>query len=196
MKPLFLEFISLNNELEEKGGRGAIMGNPDLEPLYEKTLEIEDEILNRFGLPKLMKFRDIIFNLTSEKDFESIENQLKKAAEYYLTSSPTKHFDLLEDAKINDLKTYDVLPELGIEDNLYAMFIFEEYFKKGEIGAKELINILSSIDAETSIKIGYLYFYTVDEPNLEKATNIQTELSERKINYLTEYLKFRPVYPY
>jgi|GEM_PF-5493248 len=196
MKALFLEFISVNKELEKKGGRGAILRNIDSESLYEKTLEIEDEILNRFGLPKLMKFRDLILNLTSENDFVSIENQLKNAAEYYLTSSPKKNIDILENAKINDLKTYDVFPEIGIEDSLHVMFYFEEFFKKGKIDATELIHILKSIDAKTSTKIGLLHYYSVNKQNLLDAEKIFNELKEKRIPYLEDIKNYRPVYPY
>lgn len=196
MKTLFLEFISVNKELEKKGGRGAIIGNLNLGPLYEKALGIENEILNRFGLPKLMKFRTIIFNLTSENDFVSVENQLKNAAEYYLTSSPEKNIELLEDAKTSDLKTYDVFPEIGIEDNLHAMFYFEEFFKKGKIDANELIHILKSIDEKTSAKIGLLHYYSVNKQNHLEAEKIFNELKKRRIPYLEEIRNYKPVYPY
>lgn len=126
MEQLFATYILLNKELEKKGGRHAIPSNIELEELYERLLSIEDEIMKSFGFPKLMKYREIIFNLNSKKDFEIIGKLLKNAAEYYLTSSPEIEIELLEDAKMNDLKTYDVLPEIGIDDNLYAMFLFEE----------------------------------------------------------------------
>lgn len=193
---LFIEYISLNNELEKKGGRNAVVDNPNLESLYEKVLDIEDKILKEFGLPKLFEFREIVFNLKTENDFDKIATQLKNEAELYLTSYPKKEVDLLENAKINDLRTYDVLPEIGIEDTLHAMFYFEEYFKKGKIDANELINILKSIDESTSIKFGHLHYYTVKEKNLLKAEKIYNELKERQIPYIEEFRKYRPVYPY
>jgi hypothetical protein len=196
MESLFLEYISAQKELEKKGGRAAIIDNTDLEPLYEKVLCIEDDILKKFGLPKLMKFRDIISNLTSEKDFVRVTLQLKNAAVQYLTSSPEKDIELLETAKIKDLKTYDILPEIGLEVTLHSMFYFEEYFKKGKIKAKELIDILKSIDENTSVKIGHLHYYATHGQITSEAENIFNELKAKRIPYLVELRNYRPVYPY
>lgn len=196
MKTLFLKYLSLNKELEKKGGRSTLVENLDLEPLYTNILSIENEILKQFGLPKLMKYREIVFDLKSKEDFEKIIIQLQMEAQDYLTSSLERDTDLLEDAKTNDLKTYDILPEIGIEDTFLAMFYFEEYFKKGKMNAKELVTILKSIDDETSVKIGHLHYYTVNGQNIADAEKIFNELNEKRIPYLAELRDYRPVYPY
>lgn len=196
MKEIFFDYITMEKELESKGGRESVVENPSLEPLYEKILNLEDEILKRFGLPKLLKFREIIWDLSSETDIEGTTLQLKNAATYYLISSPEKEIELLEEAKINDLRTYEVLPEIGVENRLHSRFYFEEYFKKGIIDAKELINILKSIDEDTASQMGLLNYYKINGENPAEAEEIYKELKEKHIPYLEEFILYKPVYPY
>ena len=196
MKNLFLKHISLSHELNIKGGRRAAVENEDLQPLYDKILNLEDEILKRFGLPKLMKFRAVIWDVKSENDIADIELELKNLAAEYLLSSLKKDIDLLKDAKLNDLKTYEVLPEIGFEDNLCALFYFEEYFKKDKITEENLITILKNIDEETSTKMGQLHFNITREVDSSQAEKLFSELNEKQVPYLKEFTNFRPVFPY
>jgi len=198
MKLLFSEYIKLRQKLENNGGSQAVLENPgsELEDMYERSLAIENEVLTKFGLPKSLKYREIIWDLISKEHSKSIINRLEKAAEEWLKSSPQQSIKLLEEAKKADLKTYEVSPEAGIDDNYSTIFYFEEYFKKGVITAQELLNILKSIDEETSVKIGHLNYYKVTEPNFAEAELIYNKLSEKKIPYLEELKNWRLVYPY
>ena len=198
MELLFSEYIKLKKELEDNGGAEAVVKNQsaELEETYERSLAIEDVILTKFGLPKSIRNREIIWDLTSIKESKSIINRLTRAAEEWLTSSPTQNIILLEKAKSEDLRTYEVSPEAGIDDNYYMIFYFEEYFKKGIISAQELLDILKSIDEETSVQIGHLNYYTVTKPNLDEAGLIYNELSKKQIPYLEELKNWRLTYPY
>jgi len=196
MYALFSDYILLKKELESKGGRDLVSENPDLEVLYEKMLTLENNILKKYGLPQLLAYRDILIELNTENDIGHVAVQLKNAAEYYLVSTPRRDVKLLEDAKANDLKTYEVLPEIGIDDTLHAMFYFEEYFKKDKITANELISILKTIDEDTSSKIGQFHYYTFKQQNLEEVGTLYKELSMIGIPFLDEFKNYRPVYPY
>ena len=196
VKNLFLKYITLQSELDSKGGNEAVVENPDLEELYESILEIKDEIFELYGLPKLIRFNDIIEKINTENDFDIVAYELTSAAEKYLSSSPRKDIDLLEDAKKYDLKTYEVLPELGIEPDLAGMFYLEECFKIGKINAEELLRILKSLDSTTISEIGHLHYDAVREQNPKEVERLFKILQEKQIPFLEELRNYKPVYPY
>jgi len=198
MESLFSEYIKLKNELDNKGGPKAVLESPgtELEKIYERSLSIEDEILARFGLPKSIRYRKIIWEMKSESDSIKIINELNRVATEVLLSSPRTNVELLEEAKIKNLKSFDILPEIGFDDTLHTIFYFEEYFKKGIITAQELIDILRSINKETSVQIGQFKYYTNLKPELDKAELLYNQLSEKKIPYLEELKNWRLEYPY
>ena len=182
-------------QLQEKGGRKAVVSNPNLDSLYNKIHSIEDEILAHFKLPKLMKFRAIVFAFFDE-DPKAVLEELEVAAKAYFMSSPMPDIRLLEYAKETNLRTYDVLPEIGIKDSLVAIFYFEEYFKKGKIEASELIQILSSFNQDTLQKMGRLNYYTANNENPSKTEKLFNELKKKQIPFLEEYITFYPSLPY
>ena len=193
---LFTKYISLNQIFNKKGGRKSVIDKPELEEQYISLLNLEDEILRKMGLPKKLIYRSIIFNLTKEKNINPVWIELKKSAEDYLLSFPDSDVYLLEHARENNLKTYDVLPEIGIDDTLYSMFYFEEIYKKGKVTTEKLIKDLPSITKEKSTKLGKLNYFIKNKEDPKKIELIYTELTKMKIPYLEEYKIFTPVYPY
>lgn len=198
MESLFSEYIKLRKELEDGGGPEAVVENPgsELEKIYDRCYDIEDEILTKFGLPKSLRFREIVWDLMSKSESGGVINKLSQAAEDWLISSPRLSIELLEEAKRADLSTYEVLPEIGIHEVYHTRFYFDEYFKKGTITAQGLIDILKSIDEETAVKIEKMQDYQTTGTNLPEANLIFDELFEKKIPYLEELKNWRPVYPY
>ena len=132
----------------------------------------------------------------TENDFDIVANELTSAAEKYLSSSPRKDIDLLEDAKEHDLKTYEVLPELGIDDTLPAMFYLEECFKTGKINGEELIRILKSLDSTSVSEIGHMHYDAVRGQNTLEVERLFKILKEKQIPFLEELRNYIPVYPY
>ena len=120
---------------------------------------------------------------------------LEQTAIDYLTSTPDIDLHLLEKAKVEDLKTYEVLPEIGFDDSLHSMFYFEECFKKNLINAKELIYILNSINKSASSKIGNLnYYYKINDKT--SSNRILKELEKFNFPFLKELQEYCPSYPY
>jgi hypothetical protein len=197
MRELFLKYIKINNLIRNYDHSKSILHDDIfIQSVHEKSLKIEDKILQKFGLSKAYEHREILFSLTDEKGIKSVLSELKDKAKSYLYSSPKSDIELLEAAKKEDLKTYQVLPEMGIEDTLYAMFYLEEYFKKGKIDAQELITILKNIDEKTSIKMAYLRNYYTDEERDKKFEKALNELEIKGIPYLVDYINYKPKYPY
>lgn len=197
---LLIKHSSLNKLLNESGGRSAIEGNYKLGKIYEKLLIIENKILRQFGLPLLMEYRDVLLELANtenhEKKFAETINFLQESAIKYLNSTPEGNITLLENAKLNNLTTYDILPEIGIEDGLYAMFIYEEVFKKDKENAKNTISIIQNTEEETLSKLGYFHYYLSRNENITKTNKIFKDLSNKGVKYLKEFSEFRPTYPY
>ena len=194
---LLIEYLLLKNLLESKGGRDAVSQNPEeLESLYENILLLEDKILDKFYLPKLIQFREILFDFKFFRDIKKIKIQIKKNTEQYLASSPQSPIKLLENAKINDQKTYDILPELGFEDTIVSMFYFEECYKKGLMDAQELINILTLINPVISKKMNNFRAYTKENNYKEESLKIFKELKKKQIPFINEFANYNPSYPY
>ena len=86
------EYISLEKKLDEMGGREAVakLGTVILEDLYEEIYEIEEEILKKFHLPALYKYRAILFNLNNgvfsnlSYKKELVISQLEKEAKIFI----------------------------------------------------------------------------------------------------------------
>lgn len=86
---LLTKYLSLNKVIKDNGGRIAIEGNGKLEKIYEELLSLEDKILKQFGLPLLMKYREVLFQLAE------IENPVSKSDEtiYFLSESETANIN-------------------------------------------------------------------------------------------------------
>ena len=72
--------------------------------IYSKALDLEDDILQRFGLPESLKYRLVFIELFDEKEIDKTISHLTLAATEFLNSTPANKIELLEDAKRNDLK--------------------------------------------------------------------------------------------
>ena len=191
---LLTQYLSLNKIIQKNGGRNAIQGNNELEKTYEEILDLENKILKKYGLPHSIKYREILLELIEEQKpeakFEEIINLLTKLAIAHLKSTPENKITLLENAKIEGLKSYEILPELGINvEHGYATFIYEEYFMKGKENAEGIISILENIDKETWEKIYKMCSY------LSEAKEIIKDLSQ-KMKYIKEYNEYEPTFPY
>ena len=196
MSKYFSEYIFWNNKLASRGGRRSILRDREAEVFYEKLYEVEEQILKQFGLPYLLEFRELIFDLFSEADIDLINTRLSDAAAQYLVTSAVTDKNLLLNAKARNLKSYEVLPELGIKDFLHSMFYYEEYFKKDKMEAEELIELLRKIDDETAMMLKELNSDFVDELICDETRILHEELSEKQIPYLAEFVMYTPAYPY
>ena len=73
------KLISLENQLSEMGGREAVaaLKTPELETLYDKIYDLEDEILKQFDLPLIYNYRSQLHLLTNwEHDHLSYKKEL------------------------------------------------------------------------------------------------------------------------
>ena len=199
IRGLLFRYISISGILESKGGRSAI-NHLELENIYNEVLTVENEILKRFGLPQLLKCREILFDFiaTDKSDNEMMKTitSLSAVAKEFLLSSPKSEIEILRAAKLEDLKTYDVLPEIGIEDCIYTMFVFEEIFKKNRCSEKRFISILKEIDETTYHELGRIHYNIFNRISDQETYSLINKANIKQVKYLKEFIEYTPVYPY
>jgi hypothetical protein len=126
IKAALIELAKLNNTLTKKGG-------PEKNGhLFEKVMNLEEEILDAFGLPRNAENAKII---KLDKPLIDVEmNKLiallhKMAADYLLSDVKTPN-EILQKAQQNKEDAILVLPELKVQLSLYTLFVYDEIFMK------------------------------------------------------------------
>ena len=85
IKDLLKKYVGLNNLLESKGGRTTeVIGNEEMEKLYEQIFELENVILEKYRLPQLVNFRLLLIDFVDEDKSEEVFNNLTVAAWAFL----------------------------------------------------------------------------------------------------------------
>lgn len=105
---------------------------------YDDLLELEKEILKKFGLPSTFSNRAVIevFGLGNDLSDESIEHfidELADKSEEYLTSPVSSDKQQLLMAREEYTFFDDVFAKLNFSGNSYQVFIYEELFCKYKI---------------------------------------------------------------
>ena len=121
--------------------------------LVEEVSNIEIDILKHFGLPGTFEFTNIIDLFSWKEDideFDIIElyKTLHEAAENYLLSPALGDKRILIEAKEKHLTANDFFATIGIQSNLYNVFLYETMFYRNDI---EVHVILSEIKKGNSI---------------------------------------------
>ena len=154
----------------------------------DKTDNMESMILSLFGLPKTPKYMYDLNNLlcyeNPEKEIESIAKKMERFAFEYLNSKPETNLILLENAKIKGLKAEEILPLIGVNNNIYTHFIYDEIFLKGIECTANTLSILKREDLYESLL--NLHFY------VHGALKHEKEIDTSTISYFNEYLAYDP----
>ena len=101
--------------------------------LLIEVLDIEFEILKKFGLPDTENFRGILdlfsWNETiSEQEVGELHEQLKAIAIEFLSSPAKSDIEILFEGKLNNLVAGDILPQTAFDANSYNVFLYESMF--------------------------------------------------------------------
>lgn len=96
---LLPKYLFLNKIIKDGGGRIAIEGDAKLEKIYDELLELENRILKQFGLQILMKYREVLFELTQknnpESNCEEIIYFLHDSEVSIINSAQEQHIELI-----------------------------------------------------------------------------------------------------
>lgn len=124
IKEKLLSYYHLYNRLDRIGG-------PEEDgDLFEEVLGLEDELLEKFGLPFSNKNKSILWKLVqkskiSDKALNQTLEHLKAAAEQYLYSPVQSDLEQLTKARDEKRSAFDILPELGHPTHEYTIFLYE-----------------------------------------------------------------------
>jgi len=161
----------------------------DIEEITEQILNIESEILLKFGLPESYRFLRILYDFSKSPicDAESMElavKNLSDAAQEYLSQDALTDEQVLEHAIENQEDPFDVLPEIRVPVHDYTIFIFNEYLltklEKPTIIMEEFnkvtrYNLLDDI-------------YLLENIKDYKKTESYKRVRSLKLKYIDEYL--------
>lgn len=153
----------LQIKLEEKGGP------TEDGDLFEEILELESEIITRFGLPEDSHHNNLIYFeiLPSELEILDIISKLHKAAENYLLDDPLPDIQILKNAQEYNQDVSSVLAELKVKNHLYTHFVFDEILLKKKDTVENVLHELKltkGIDILTALgNVGYIEGETLKE---------------------------------
>lgn len=129
--------IQLRHQLRKLSEKQVIL-NQEGEPenngdLFEEILEIQERILENFGLPTNHPVYENYLYFKNPPTDHEIFNRMKllhKVAIDYLMNNVTTEIQLLKDAQESQRNTFHVLAELSLPTHVYMIFVYEEILLK------------------------------------------------------------------
>lgn len=121
-----------------------IAANKDPKADFDEVLELEREILEKFGLPATLDFREEmeIFIYEEKLDDKSLDEfivKLSAIAANYLLAPIVSDLEQLMEAKKQKLVFDYFFRKIGLTANCYQVFLYEELFCKNYINDAEAI---------------------------------------------------------
>ena len=177
------ELALLQIELEEKGG-----ATEDVE-LYEHINHLQTMLLKSFGLPGSFDFIRLIQfeNIPAANEINNRINQLKNAATTYLLTDAQSELQILGNAKANRLDPFNVLPELNIKTNIYAIFVYDKILLYEKDSLENIWQELQlTRDPEVLDFTGKL---GLKEYDFERHIDYKKLLSSKGLKYLQEFIE-------
>jgi hypothetical protein len=175
----------LQIKLEEKGGP------TEDGDLFEEILELESEILTRFGLPEDSHHNNLIYFeiLPSELEILDIISKLHEAAKEYLLDDPLSDIQVLKNAQEHNHDVSTVLAELKIKNHLYTHFVFDEILIKRK---DTLENILYELkltkNPEILTDLGYVG--VIDDKDSKYKIQILKDIGVKYLDLYMAYTNF------
>ena len=180
IKAALIELAKLNNTLTKKGG-------PEKNGhLFEKVMNLEEEILDAFGLPRNAQNAQII---KLDKPLIDVEmNRLiallhKMAADYLLSDVKTPN-EILEKAQQNKEDAILVLPELKVQLSLYSLFVYDEILIKQKESIEHVWDELKLCKDE---KIRSL-IADLSDPNIDEVALLSIVLEANGLRYVKQFI--------
>jgi hypothetical protein len=180
IKAALIELAKLNNTLTKKGG-------PEKNGhLFEKVMNLEEEILDAFGLPRNAENAKII---KLDKPLIDVEmNRLitllhKMAADYLLSDVKTPN-EILQKAQQNKEDAILVLPELKVQQSLYTLFVYDEILMKHKDSIDHIWEELKLCKDE---KLRSL-IANLSDPNTDEVALLSIMLEANGLRYVKQFI--------
>lgn len=179
LKKMMTDYVLMRNLLEIKGG-------PEKDgKLFEEVFNLEDKILKKFGLPSLVAYQEVLWNLhiNSETDIEKAITQLKSKAKIYLSKPVINKISLLKNAKEQGADICDFLTEIGIKTHEYTITICS-FFYLGKISAEDTIKELTLSNKPAILEKTYL----VKNEKFPEKTKLYKDLKKVGLKFIDNYI--------
>lgn len=168
--------------------RGAI-------PIEEQQAiaEIEKELLKAYCIPISFEISFNLQNATSNETGKELtvaefEEVLRKTATEYLQSNAVTDKQLLENAKESKTSYDNVFPFLGIENQTYPIFVYNELYCTNKININEALSALNKYRNDTNEIINALFKgYEWFEATID--FKVYDALKKMGYLYLEEYIQ-------
>jgi len=178
-----MDIALLQIELEEKGGPTEDV------PLYERIHKKERKLLKSFGLPETMDFLKMISfeNVPGETELNNRLQFLKTAATNYLLADAESEINILQNARVNKLDPFNVLPELNIKIHIYTIFIYDKILLREEDTVENVWQELQlTRDPEILDYTGKL---GLKEYDFEQHIDYRKKLENKGLRYLEHFIR-------
>ncbi len=156
--------------------------------LFEEYMHLQENILQRFGLPASPAFANILVTegMPTDTEIEGIIEKLSAAATEYLLSPAKTDTQMLEEAIEEQLPPEQVLPYLGITMHLYTNFVYNDIFLAGKADIPETLAALKLGNDPKNLRLLGMLALSHDM-GPEEAKMRQT-LEARGVPYLQAFL--------
>jgi hypothetical protein len=154
--------------------------------LFENILNIQELVLEKFGLPINPVNEAIIYFEELPTDFE-IDNritQLHKTATEFLLSKGKSELQILKEAKEFKLNALVVLPEIKITTHIYTCFVYDEILLKNKDSVE---NVLEDLKFVNNYKCLNEIWDIVQADDVSKS-NYVAPLLASKIKYIDQFI--------
>jgi hypothetical protein len=180
IKSSLILLAQLHLTLNEKGGPSA-EGQ-----LFEQILDLQQEILDYFGLPPTPENEELLWfqSLPSERQIEDRIQELNTAATEYLSSNAISDLRLLRNAQQTKGNPMYVLPELKVPTHTYTLFVYNKILLPQKDSVENVLQEFRVVGQyDTLDALGRL-----KEGILDNAPQAVGALKERGVQYIDQFM--------
>ncbi len=178
---LFKDYIKTKEKLDASL---SVFEGKDAET-FEETIYLEENILDKFGLPYLTEYIEIINKVTESTEIPKAVKELEQEAIQFLLSTPLTDIKLLEYAKYFEIDPFSILPELKILTHVYTLYVYNEILLTGKDSISNVLWEFNIIKSNSDIlnEIGI-----VSEEKLYKEHPLYSKLMNLKLKYFDYFI--------
>lgn len=138
LRAVIVELAQMNVELDKRGGP-AKDGK-----LFEKIIEMQDDLLEAFGLPGTMYYQELLFfrSVPWEAEVDKLIMLLQKESDIQKNKPKKTELEILIEAKEGKRDPMNILPRIGISTHEYTLFVYDVILMK-DIDSPE--NVLAEL---------------------------------------------------
>jgi hypothetical protein len=180
VKQTLLKLAKLNIDIKKRGG-------PEKNGLlFEKMMNLEDELLHSFGLPLNVDYAELIrfSSIPGEEELYQTIALLHELAQDYLLGEVKTGLEILTQAQKYKEDGIFVLPELKVQLSLYTMFVYDEILMKHKDSIDHVWEELKLCKDE---KISSL-IANLSDPNTDEVAFLSIMLEAHGLRYVKQFI--------